>query len=63
MADFVAEFTMTKPNPKAEYWTIYTNGSSAVGVGGVDVILLSPEKDILKYGFSFNFYQKIMKQI
>ncbi|XP_075670113.1 uncharacterized protein LOC142639861 [Castanea sativa] len=46
---------MTEPNPEAEYWTLYVNGSSTIGVGGVDVTLLSPDKDILKYGVQFQF--------
>ena len=40
---------MTELDPEAKYWTIYTDGSSAVGVEGAGVIILSPEKDILKY--------------
>ena len=34
---------------------MYTDGSSAVGVGGVRVILLSPEQDVLKYGVQLQF--------
>ena len=49
LADFIAEFTMTDQDLESDYWIVYTNGSSTTGVGGVGVILLSPEKDILKY--------------
>ena len=49
LADFVAEFTMTDQDLESDYWIVYTNGSSTTGVGGVGVILLSPEKDTLKY--------------
>ena len=49
LADFVVEFTMTDQDLESGYWIVYTNGSSTTGVGGVGVILLSPEKDILKY--------------
>ena len=55
LADFVAEFTMTNLDPKAEYWKVHVDGSSIAGVGGVGVILLSPKKDALKYGVQFQF--------
>ena len=41
---------------------VYVDGSLAVGVGGVGVILLSLEKDFLKYGVHFSFQQQIMKR-
>ena len=50
LADFVAEFTIADQDPESNYWTMYTNGPSTVGIGGVRVILLSLEKDILRYG-------------
>jgi len=50
LADFVTEFTMTNQDLEADYWMVYVDRSSTVGVGGVGVILLSPKKDILKYG-------------
>ena len=34
---------------------MYTDGSTASGIGGVSVILFSPEKDILKYGVKLQF--------
>ena len=34
---------------------MYTDGSSASGMGGVEVILLSPEKDILRYRVHLQF--------
>ena len=49
LADFVAEFTIADQDLKSDYWTVYTDGSSATGIGGVRVILLSPKKDILIY--------------
>ena len=49
LVNFVAEFTMTDPDLKAEYWKIYANGSFAIGHGGVGVIIFSPEKDVLSY--------------
>lgn len=50
LADFVVEFTITDQDPESNYWTMYTNGPSAIGIGGVGVILLALEKDILRYG-------------
>ena len=34
---------------------MYIDGSAASGIGGVGVILFSPEKDILKYGVKLQF--------
>lgn len=50
LTDFVAEFTMMDQDLEADYWTVYADGLSTAGVGGVGVILLSPKKDILNYG-------------
>ena len=58
LADFIAEFTMTDQDLESDYWIVYTNGSSTTGVGGVGVILLSPEKDILKYEVQLQFLGK-----
>ena len=55
LADFVVEFITTKQDPESRYWTMYTNGSVASGIGGVGVILFSLEKDILKYGVKLQF--------
>ena len=55
LANFVAEFTMADQDPESNYWTVYMDGLLAVGVGGIGVILLSPEKDILKYGVQLQF--------
>ena len=49
LVNFVADFTMTDLDPKAEYWKIYANGSFAIGHGVVGVIIFSPEKDVLRY--------------
>lgn len=54
LADFVAEFTMIE-DLEADYWIVYTDGSSTVGVKGVGVIFLSPEKVILKYRVQLQF--------
>ena len=55
LADFVAKFTVVDQDPESEYWTMYTDGSSTSGIGGVGVILLSPENDALKYGVQLQF--------
>ena len=55
LVDFFAEFTMADQDPVADYWTVYTNGSSASRIGGVRVILLSPKKDVLRYGVKLQF--------
>ena len=55
LEDFVTEFTAVDQDPKSDYWTVYTDGSAALGIGGVRVILFSPEKDVLKYGVQLQF--------
>ena len=50
LVDFIAEFTMADQDPKADYQTMYTDGSSTSGIGKVGVILLTPKKDVLRYG-------------
>ena len=55
LADFVAEFTIDNQDPKSDYWTVDTNGSSTIGIRGVGVILLSLKKDILKYEVQLQF--------
>lgn len=55
LANFVAEFTMMDPDPKAKYWTIHVDGSLAVGVGGVGMILIFLGKDVLKYRVQLQF--------
>ena len=55
LADFVAEFTMADQDPKSDYWIVYTDGSPVSGMGVVRVILLSLEKDLLKYRVQLQF--------
>ena len=55
LAYFVAEFTTAEQDPESGYWTMHTDGLAASGIGGVGVILFSPEKDILKYGVKLQF--------
>ena len=54
-SDFVTEFTAVDQDPKSDYWSVYTDGSAALGIGGVRVILFSPEKDVLKYEVQLQF--------
>jgi len=46
---------MTDLDPKAKYWMMYANGSFATSLGGVGVIILSLQKDVLKYGVQLQF--------
>lgn len=55
LAEFIAKFTFSDPDPETEYWTVYTDSSSITGLRGVDVIMVSPEKDNLKYGNQLQF--------
>ena len=55
LADFIAEFTLPDPDLEAEYWTIYADDSSIIGLEGVGVIVTLPEKDILNMEFNSNF--------
>ena len=55
LTDFIAEFTNPNPNQEAEYWTICTNGSFVTGLGGIGVIMTSPENKILQYGVQLQF--------
>ena len=54
-ADFIVEFMLPKPDHKTEYWIAYANGSFVIGLGGAGVVIISPEKDILKYGVQLQF--------
>ena len=58
LADFIAEFTFPdKDNPTndAKRWTIQTNGSSTKKRGGVEVVINTPDGEILKYGVQLRF--------
>nr|XP_023871640.1 uncharacterized protein LOC111984244 [Quercus suber] len=55
LADFVAEFTTAEQGPGSEHWTIHTDGSAALGIGGVGMILSSPKNDVIKYGVRLQF--------
>ena len=55
LVDFVAEFITAEQDPESDYWTMHIDSSAASGMGGVGVILSSPEKDVLKYGVQLQF--------
>jgi ribonuclease HI len=53
LADFIAEFTTKDDEPKEDKeqtsrWMAHIDGSSTKNVGGIGVILESPEGDIIK---------------
>ena len=51
LANFIAEFTYPykEEDPHMETWTVQTDGSAMKKVGGAGVVLISPEKETLKY--------------
>ena len=58
LADFIAEFTFLDEDNQtndAIWWTIQTDGSSAQKRGGVGVVIITPEGEILKYGVRLRF--------
>ena len=58
MADFIAEFTFPDEDSltdEVERWTIQTDGSSAQRRGGVGVVIITPDGEILKYGVQLKF--------
>jgi hypothetical protein len=53
LADYIAEFTTKDDEPKEDNeqtsrWTTYIDGSSTKNVGGIGIILKSPEGDTIK---------------
>ncbi|XP_030922900.1 uncharacterized protein LOC115949756 [Quercus lobata] len=58
LADFIAEFTFPNEGSftdEVNRWTIQTDGSSAQRRGGVGVVVITPDKEILKYGVQLKF--------
>ena len=53
--DFIAEFTLPNLDQEAEYWIVCLDGSSIIGLEGVNVIMTSLENDVLKYGVQLQF--------
>ena len=57
IANFIAEFTNgeDKGADECPQWSIHTDGSSNKQAGGVGVVLLSPEGDLIKYVVCLDF--------
>ena len=58
LADFIAKFTFPDEDGltnEAERWTIQTDGSSAQKMGGVGVVITTPNGKVLKYGVQLKF--------
>ena len=57
LADFIAEFTYPykEEEPPLKTWTVQTNGSTMKKVGGAGVVLISLEKETLKYAVVLQF--------
>ena len=58
MANFLIEFTLLdedSPTNETEQWTIQTDGSSAQRRGGVGVIIITPDGEMLRYGVQLKF--------
>ena len=54
LIDFITEFTFSSDD-QTQFWTIHADGSFIKELGGVGVIMISPNKDILKYGVQLQF--------
>ena len=57
LADFIAEFTYPykEEEPPMETWMVQTDGSATKKVEGTGVVLISPEKETLKYAVRLQF--------
>ena len=58
MADFIVEFTFPDDDSltnEVERWTIQTDGSSTQKIGGVGVVITTPNREVLKYGVQLKF--------
>ena len=51
LADFIVEFTYPQEEEETQKktWTVQIDGSATKKVRGADVVLISPEGEILKY--------------
>ena len=57
LADFIAEFTYPYKEEELpmETWTVQTDGSATKKVGGAGTVLISPERETLKYAIRLQF--------
>ena len=56
--DFIAEFPLPDEDritDEVDRWTIQTDGSSAQRKGGVEVVITTPDGEVLKYGVQLKF--------
>ena len=56
--DFIAKFTLPEednPITETEQWTIQTDGLSAQKMGGVGIIIVAPDGEILRYEVQLKF--------
>ena len=60
LADFIVEFTYPykEEDPSMETWTVQTDGFGMKKVGGAGVVLISLEKETLKYAVRLQFPAK-----
>ena len=55
LANLVVEFTLPNPDQEVKYWTTCSDGSSVTRLEDIDVIMTSPENDVLKYEVQLQF--------
>ena len=58
LVDFIVEFTLPDEDSltdEVERWTIQIDGSSAQRRGGVEVIITTLDREMLKYGVQLKF--------
>ena len=58
LVDFIVKFTSLKEDglaDEARRWTIQTEGLSAQKRGGVEVVIITPDRETLKYGVRLKF--------
>ena len=60
LADFIVEFTYPykEEDPSMETWTVQIDGFGMKKVGGAGVVLISLEKETLKYAVRLQFPAK-----
>ena len=54
LVDFIAEFTFLGDD-QMQFWTVHADGSFVKELGGTGVIMISLDKDVLKYGVQLQF--------
>ena len=57
LADFIVEFTYPykEEDPLMKTWTVQTDGFATKKVRGAGIVLISPEKETLKYAIRLQF--------